>query len=150
MQKTPQDVHIPGERHLIIHGQFGNLVSRLRRLKEMLEDGEYKEFLPIVGELYTELAYLKDVYPPLDGEAFSIPHPRASASGVDVSERSHQQTKNVKVRNALRDMRVLMDAAYLSYVQGSGIDCHLNVMLNEAWERAAVQVDLKEIETTPF
>lgn len=149
---TPKDVLIAGERHLIILGQFGNLGTKLSRLKRFCIDAEFDVLAAKVREIVEELDYLKKVYPQIDGSFETAAVKPDIMEGSTDSPKINQALRDTRVRNSLRDMRALIDAAYATYTHEGSIDCHLKVMFDHAWREAADQVGLSrdELDDAPF
>lgn len=147
---TPKEVLISGERHLIIHGQFGNLQAKINKLDHMLKAADAEVFLPFLAEIEEELVYLKGIYPALDGGlVFTAVRPDP-VSGETDSPKINLSLKMAKIESALRDMRLLMDVAHMNYVHEGSIDCHLKAMLDEAWDKAASEVGIDPAYGLPF
>lgn len=148
--ETPQEIVIKADRHLIIHGQLGNLQAKINQLEHMLKATGQEVFLPYLEEIEIELTYLKSYYPQLDGGFEpAVVRPEKPVEPTN-SPKINQAYKNHLIKNALRDMRVLMDAARLSFQHEGNIDCHLKIMLDEAWGVAAEQVGLDNPDHLPF
>ncbi len=147
---TPQDVLISGERHLIIHGQLGNLSVKITRLGHLLEAAGGDQFLPSLEEIGGELAFLKEMYPALDGAVtYGSLLPKKGDSNPGPARDKVWDDRRL-VRKKLRDMRALIDAASLSYTHEGSIACHLKAMFDEAWTSAAEAVGLSGLEEDPF
>lgn len=147
---TPQDVLIKGERHLIIHGQFGNLQTKINQLEQALKDQGGEAFLPPLFELERELEFLKDVYPALDG---AVKYPNVVAGRSREGGRppgKYSELSLAAIRICLRDMRVLADAAYTSCAHDGAIACHLRVMFDRAWDLAAKEAGIDIVDDPPF
>ncbi len=147
---TPREVLIPGEHHLIIHGQFGNLRAKINQLEHMLKVGNGGVFLPYLAEIEYELEFLKEIYPAIEGGVNPVNLQSGTEAKTPILPGAIGWKAKRKIQNALQDMRVLMDAAALSFRHEGNIDCHLKVMLDEAWVRAAAQVELDAVDDLPF
>ncbi len=147
---TPNDVLISGYRHLIVLGQFGNLQAKINQLEHMINVYPAPELNMYLSEIETELDYLKKVYPQLDGGLSSEVLPDAPPVDTQVPGPINGVRQKHKLMNALKDMRVLMDAAKMGYVTEGVISCHLKVMLDEAWLKAAEVAGLDNLDDIPF
>lgn len=148
--KTPPAVLISGERHLIVHGQFGNLQAKINQLEHMIKASEMLELLPYLAEVDEELTHLVKIYPSLGGDVDEAsPKTAFFVPGREQPKPDCTEMKR-KLTSALRDMRVLMDAAALSFKHEGDIDCGLRVMLDEAWHRGADIVGINGIDDIPF
>ncbi len=144
------DVLISAERHIIILGQHGNIQASLARLLGELEGGNTGIAIQHAHTIQDELKFLGEVYPNRDGQTNSVPFKREISPSVPPGYDASKHAKEIKCKLALKDMRVLIEAASASYVHDGLIDCHLKVMLDEAWSRAADGAGLEFIDDLPF
>ncbi len=148
--ETPQDVLISGERHLIIMGQLGNIGVKLARLNRACIDANNTVLVGMCDEMAEELGYLRSVYPKLDG-SFEVVAVQPSTLEDSTNIRHVEYIKDgTKIRNALRDVKSLVEAAYLSYIKVGLIDCHLKTMFDNAWKQAADEAGIDNIDDIPF
>ncbi len=147
---TPKSVLIAGHRHLIIHGQLGNIGVSIVQMRELLMASDGGEFLPHLADIEHEVEYLKKVYPTLEGAVIlgdgpagdQPPEPKVTVQDVDIN------TALVGAR--FRDMRALVDAAYMSHTNEGVIDCHLKTMFDVAWAAAADALRIEYVDDIPF
>lgn len=149
-RETPEDVIIPGERHLIIHGQLGNLENKLDWLRRICTEHDYPGIERLVTEIEDELFYLKKVYPQLDGGFVPVAVKSEAQDKETKIPEPITRLNNSKMRSYLRDMRALVDAAYLGYTHEGTIDCQLKVMFDYAWEAAAQMALPDSVDDIPF
>ncbi len=147
---TPNDILIKGERHLIIHGQLGNIGAKLFALIRVCKDANHLELVGMLGEAVEELEYLKKVYPQLHGDFAPPAVPTRALPELTAQTQQKIWDGRLVVRHKLKDMRVLVDAAYLSYNHEGTIECHIKTMFDEAWRAAADEVGIEFTDDIPF
>lgn len=146
---TPNNVLIAGERHLIILGQFGNMQSKINSLEHILKAAHLEDIVPFIKEIQDELDYLIKVYPQLDGGLEAADAIPVKIVTDPAAPEIDQALRYRRLSNNLRDMRTLIDAAYLSYTHEGAIECHLKTMFDIAWRRAADECGIDDVDAIP-
>lgn len=150
--KTPNDVLITGERHLIIHGQLGNLSAKLDRVRQACEDYDQPDAVKLVGDVIDELRYLRNYYPQLDGGIHPVGAGPRRVEGFSNSPLINKSLDESRLRSHLLDMRALIDAASVNYAHDGTIICRLKAMFDYAWQEAAdlSGISRDELDDIPF